>query len=153
MKGSAWHLEGGWIGATPILVFFKLSLTQKVNSLDMQLRWIYLYDKLATKHDIKTVNKDRGNRSQSTRRHGCNPEFLPFRGVRLVGEVWTNTMVQRPQRPHPLLRWTAPQRFGSLQLSETFEAESGAFTTTIWGTTHKGLGAPKQLQSVTKTSK
>ena len=39
------------------------------------------------------------------------------------------------------------------QLSETFEAESGAFTTTIWGTTHKGLGAPKQLQSVTKTIK
>ena len=37
----------------------------------------------------------------------------PWKGVRLVGEVWTDTTVQQPQRFHPLLRWTAPQRFGS----------------------------------------
>ena len=40
-----------------------------------------------------------------------------------------------------------------LPLSGSFEVEAGAFTTTIWGTTHKGLGAPKQQISVTKTSK
>ena len=40
-----------------------------------------------------------------------------------------------------------------LSLSGSFEAEAGAFTTTIQGTAHKGLGTPKQQESVTKTSK
>ena len=40
-----------------------------------------------------------------------------------------------------------------LPLSETFEAESGAFTTTIWGTTHtRDWGLPNSYKSVTKTS-
>ena len=39
-----------------------------------------------------------------------------------------------------------------LPLSDSFMAEAGAFTTTVWGTTHKGLGAPKQQESVTKTT-
>ena len=39
-----------------------------------------------------------------------------------------------------------------LSLSGSFKAETGAFTTTIRGTTHKGLGAPKQQESVTKTT-
>ena len=40
-----------------------------------------------------------------------------------------------------------------LQLSETFKAESGAFTTTIRGTTHNGIGGfPNSYKSVTNTS-
>ena len=84
----------------------------------MQLWWIYLYDKLATKygtvHNVNAVNKDRSNRSESTRRHGCNPEFLLVKWVRLVGEVWGTTKVDlNATKAHPILRWTAPQRIGS----------------------------------------
>ena len=39
-----------------------------------------------------------------------------------------------------------------LPLSGSFKAEAGAFTTTIRGTTHKGLGALEQQGSVTKTT-
>ena len=39
-----------------------------------------------------------------------------------------------------------------LPLSGSFKAEAGAFTTTVWGTTHKGLGAPKQQESIIKTT-
>ena len=65
-------------------------------------------------HNVNCISKEVGYRNnRGTRRRGCIPEFLLFRGVSLVGEVWTNTMVQQPQRFHLLLRWTAPQRFGS----------------------------------------
>ena len=37
-----------------------------------------------------------------------------------------------------------------LPLSESFKAESGAFTTTIRGTTHNWIGAPERLQVTTK---
>ena len=48
--------------------------------------------------------KDGGNQSGSMRRQGCIPEFLPLRGVRLVGGVWASppkacSMPQRPSSP------------------------------------------------------
>ena len=93
-------------------------------------------------HNVKCISKELGYRNnRGTRRRGCIPEFLLFRGVRLVGEVWTNTMVQQPQRFHLLLRWTAPQRFGSPSTigilrdgnPELFNNDPGHNTQRDWG--------------------
>ena len=100
-------------------------------------------------HEVKTINKDRSNRSESTRRHGYNPEFLLFRGVRLVGEVWATTKVktQPPQTSpsSPMNRTTKvwftfhyrnPSRRNPEPLQHT------------WGSTHKRIGgsqAPQHL--------
>ena len=83
---------------------------------------------------------------ESTRRQGCIPEFLLFRGVRLVGGVWVSNS-RRHKWPHPILRWTSHKSLVHLPLSESFKAESGALTTT-WGSTHKRIGgsqAPQHL--------
>ena len=66
-------------------------------------------------HNVKCVSKELGYKNnRGTRRRGCIPEFLLFRGVRLVGEVWGTTKVDlNATKAHPILRWTAPQRFGS----------------------------------------
>ena len=107
-------------------------MTQKVNSLDMQLRWIYLYDKLATNkiHEVKTINKDRSNQSESTRRHGCISEFLLFRGVRLVGGVWVSNS-RCHKRPHPILRWTSHKSSVHLPLLISLLAEIESRTTIL----------------------
>ena len=66
-------------------------------------------------HNVKCISKELGYRNnRGTRRWGCIPEFLHLRGVRLVGEVWGTTKVDlNATKAHPILRWTAPQRFGS----------------------------------------
>ena len=66
-------------------------------------------------HNVKCISKELGYRNnRGTRRRWCIPEFVLLRGVRLVGEVWGTTKVDlNATKAHPILRWTAPQRFGS----------------------------------------
>ena len=43
-------------------------------------------------HKVKCISKEIGYmNNRGTRRRWCIPEFLLFRGVRLVGEVWATT--------------------------------------------------------------
>ena len=86
------------------------------------------------------------------RRQGYIPEFLLFRGVRLVGGVWVSNS-RRHKWPHPILRWTLPKSSVHLPLSESFNAESGAFTTILRHNPQKDWELPsdhKRSQQATK---
>ena len=82
-------------------------------------------------HKVKCISKELGYRNnRGMRRRRCIPEFLLFRGVRLVGGVWVSKS-RWHKWPHPILRWTLPKSSVHLPLSESFKAESGAFTTIL----------------------
>ena len=99
-------------------------------------------------HNVNCISKKLGYRNNRySRRRRCIPEFLLVKRVRLVGEVWTNTMVQQAQRFHLLLRWTAPQRFGSPSTIRILRGGIRSLSTTIRGTTHNGIGGSRTASS------
>ena len=64
------------------------------------------------------------------------------------GVSFTTKVNSTPQRPHPILRWTPPQRPSSPSTMESFKAESGALTTSLRHTPTTELGALKHTTNL-----
>ena len=104
-------------------------------------------------HNVKCISKKLGYRNnRGTRRRGCIPEFLPFRGVRLVGGVWvsnsnaTNGLTLFSEEPCSKARFTFHYWFSFGRKSSPLQQS--------WGTTHKRIGSSqvdhKRSQLATK---
>ena len=98
-----------------------------------------------TKQDtsMKVKSKERVNQSGSTRRWGCISEFLLVTRVRLVTGVWASPRkaYSTTHMPHPILRWTPPQRPSSSSTIGILEGAIRCLYKLAWGThTHNQIG-------------
>ena len=104
-------------------------------------------------HNVNCISKELGYRNnRGTRRRRCIPEFLLFRGVRLVGGVWVpNSRCHK--RAHPILRWTLLKSWFTFHYWFPFGRKSNPLQQS-WGTTHKRIGSTqvdhKRSQLATK---